>query len=317
VKPRTVAVLGGNAFVPPGGSLTMAAQFQFARAAMESLWELFEEGGEIVLGHGNGPQVGHMLARVERSLGAAYAIPLEVCVAESEGELGYVMQQTLYNTFREHGVRRPVVSVLTQVVVDPRDPAFDRPEKPIGPFYDAARAERLRAEGFPMREDSGRGYRRVVPSPEPLEIVEVDTVAALAALGVAVIAAGGGGIPVVREGDALRGIDAVVDKDLAAALLAVGLGAGRLVVVTDVPCAYTRYRSPEQAPIGRVTPEEVRRLAAEGHFAPGSMAPKMEAAARFAEHGGRAILCDARSLPEALRGEGGTIVETRRGSVGA
>ena len=287
----------------------MAGQFAFARKAVEQLMPLFAAGSEVVIGHGNGPQVGHMLARVEQSLGEAYAIPLEVCVAESEGELGYVLQQTLHNALAEHGVRRPVVSIVTQVVVDPNDAAFGRPTKPIGPFYDRPRADRLRREGFEVVEDAGRGWRRVVASPEPLEIVEAEVVDALMKLGVLVIAAGGGGVPVVREGGTLRGVDAVVDKDLAAVLLGRRLNADRLVILTGVPCAYRDFGSAAQSPIGRIAPEEARRLAAEGHFAPGSMSPKIEAATRFAEGGGRAIICALSNLSSALQGNAGTIVE--------
>jgi carbamate kinase len=249
------------------------------------------------------------LTRVEEALGRAYAIPLEVCVAESVGELGYVLQQSLQNVLFEHGIARPVVSVLNQVVVSADDPGFADPTKPIGPFYDAARADELRRAGFRLREDSGRGYRRVVASPEPLEIIEVDVVRRLVEMGVIVIAAGGGGVPVVREEGRVRGVEAVVDKDLAAALLGRRIGADLFLIVTGVPCAYRDFGTERAEPLGRVTPAEVRALARAGHFPAGSMGPKMEAAARFAdEPGRRTIVCDAASLGRALRGEAGTIV---------
>jgi carbamate kinase len=246
---------------------------------------------------------------VEEALGRAYAIPLEVCVAESIGELGYVLQQSLQNVLVEHGVTRPVVSVLNQVVVSRDDQGFANPTKPIGPFYDAARATELREAGFPLREEPGRGFRRVVASPEPLEIVEVDVVRRLVEMGIIVIAAGGGGVPVLRVDGRLQGVEAVVDKDLAAALLGAALDADLLVIITDVPYAYRFFGTDRAEPVRSVTPAEVRALSRAGHFPAGSMGPKMEAAARFAERPGRrTIVCDAPSLECALRGEAGTIV---------
>jgi carbamate kinase len=306
--PTIVAVLGGNAFAPPGQRLSMAGQFRYARNALSQLTPLLRVR-RLLLGHGNGPQVGHMLTRVEASLGKAYAIPLEVCVAESEGELGYVLLQTLHNLLVERGERRAIASLLTQVVVDAADPAFQSPSKPIGPYYDAAHARALSEQGFVLREDSGRGYRRVVPSPEPLEVVDVDVVDHLLDMGVLVIAAGGGGIPVVREGDTLRGVDAVIDKDLTAALLARQLEADLLVIVTGVPCAYRHFGTSRQAPILTISAADVRKLAAAGHFPAGSMGPKMEAAARFVSRPGRrAIICDPPNLADALAGRAGTSV---------
>ncbi|MBW2271188.1 MAG: carbamate kinase [Deltaproteobacteria bacterium] len=307
---RVVVALGGNAFARGGARLSMEGQFRFAHEALRQLSPLLGEEHRIVLCHGNGPQVGHMLIRVERSLGAAYAIPLEVCVAESEGELGYVLLQSLHNVLAEVGVRRPVASLLTQVVVDAADPAFANPTKPIGPGYEAEQAAELRARGFALVEDPDRGWRRVVPSPEPLEIVDLDVLAQLFERGVLVIAAGGGGIPVVREANKLEGVDAVVDKDLTAALLADRVGAELLVILTGVPCAYRNYGSERQAPLGRLSPARVGELLAEGHFPPGSMGPKMEAARRFVRRDGRrAIVCDPDALSAALRGEAGTRIE--------
>lgn len=315
---RVVVVLGGNAFVPPGASLTMAGQFRYAEEALATLGPFLAPDVQLVVGHGNGPQVGHMLVRVEESLGKAYALPLEVCVAESEGELGYVLAQTLGNLCRARGAPRPIASLLTQVRVDPDDPAFSRPDKPIGPFYDAAEAEALRDEGFVLKEDAGRGHRRVVPSPDPREIIDVELVAPLLALGAIVVAAGGGGIPVTRTPDGrLHGLDAVIDKDLTAALLADAIGAELLVILTGVDGAYLDFGRPTAARLARATPAEVRAHAARGHFAPGSMGPKMEAAARFASVAGRrAVICDPPSLDEALEGRAGTTVvhdeESRR-----
>jgi carbamate kinase len=306
---RAVVVLGGNAFAPPGVRLTMGGQFLFAHKALAALEPLLDPHTQLVVGHGNGPQVGHMLVRVEESLGKAYALPLEVCVAESEGELGYVLAQTLHNLCRARGAPRPVASLLTQVEVDPLDPAFNHPDKPIGPFYTQEQASALAQKGFPVVQDAGRGWRRVVPSPEPRAIIDVEVIDKLVGMGVIAIAAGGGGIPVTREqGGVLVGVDAVIDKDLTAALLAEQIGAELLVVLTGVDGAYEGYGAPGARRIARATPAEVRALAR--HFAPGSMGPKMEAAARFAASraGRRAIICDPPSLAEALEGRAGTIV---------
>jgi carbamate kinase len=305
-----VVVLGGNAFAPPGAPLTMAGQFRFAHEALATLGPLLAPDVELVVGHGNGPQVGHMLVRVEEALGKAYALPLEVCVAESEGELGYVLAQTLGNLCRERGVPRPIASLLTQVEVDPDDPAFARPDKPVGSFYGASQAEALRAKGFAVREDAGRGFRRVVPSPEPRTIIDVELVSGLLSMGAIVVAAGGGGIPVTRGADgSLHGLDAVIDKDLTAALLADAIGAELLVILTAVDAAYLDHGTPQERAIRRASPDEVRAHAAAGHFAPGSMGPKMEAAVRFASVAGRrAVICDPPALAAALDGHAGTTV---------
>lgn len=309
---RAVVVLGGNAFVTPGQRLTMDGQMQFAYQAMLQLQPLLNDDFQLLISHGNGPQVGHILIRVEESLGKAYSIPLEVCVAESEGELGYVLELALHNVHADLQRQRAIAALLTQVVVAADDSAFLKPTKPIGVFYSQSQAEELRQRGFAVVEDAGRGYRRVVPSPEPLEIVELDVIRQLMATGALVIAAGGGGIPVVREGGRLRGVEAVIDKDLTAALLADQLDAELLLILTDVPCAYRDFGCANQEPIGRIFCADASQLIAAGHFAPGSMQPKMEAACRFADRPGRrAIICNSSSLPAALQGEAGTIVECR------
>jgi carbamate kinase len=306
---RVVVALGGNAFVARGAALTMAGQFRFAHDALAFLAPLFAPGTELLLTHGNGPQVGHELIRVERSQGEAYALPLDVCVAETQGELGYVLARTLRELFLAQGLSRPVAALVTQVEVDPLDPAFRRPEKPVGPYLDEAAALALTRRGAVVRLEPGRGLRRVVPSPEPRRVLEVDVVRRLLEDGVAVVAAGGGGIPVARGPTGLAGVEAVVDKDLTAALLADELGAGLLLVITDVPCAFSDWRTPAQAAVGRISASRARALLASGHFGPGSMAPKVEACARFASRPGRrAVICDLPGLAGALRGEGGTTV---------
>lgn len=307
---RVIVALGGNAFVRPDGPLTMQGQFEFARRALACMEPLLAAETRLVITHGNGPQVGSMLIRVEAALGEAYSIPLEVCVAESEGELGYVLQQTLHNLLVERGQVRPIAGLVTQIVVDGADPAFKNPSKPIGPFYTQTQAEELQRNGFTMREDAGRGYRRVVPSPMPKEIVDVEVIRQLLEAGVIVVALGGGGIPVVRENGGLKGVEAVVDKDHASALLGRDIDANLLVILTGVPCAYRDFNTARQAPIGRIGVAEAGRLVDEGHFAPGSMRPKMAAAVEFASRPGcRAIICDPPSLASALQGHSGTIVE--------
>lgn len=309
MAPRLVIALGGNAFATPGEPLTMAGQFRFAERVARQLVPILRSDRQIVITHGNGPQVGQMLVRVEEALGKAYAVPLEVCVAESEGELGYVLQQSLYNVLRETGPAPCIAGVLTQVVVAADDPAFAAPTKPVGQFYSAEQAAQLRRLGFAVKEDAGRGYRRVVASPRPLRIVETGVIDALLSLGVIVIGAGGGGIPVVEQDGKLAGVEAVVDKDLASAVLAAALGAGELLILTGVPCAYRAYRTPQQSPLGRLTPAEASELLAGGHFAPGSMQPKIEAAIQFAQRPGcRAVICDPDSATAALAGTAGTII---------
>ncbi|MHC4879660.1 MAG: carbamate kinase [Planctomycetota bacterium] len=308
----TLVVLGGNAFARPGEPLTMAGQFAFAEALFQRLVPLFEDGRRIIITHGNGPQVGQMLTRVEAALGEAYALPLEVCVAESEGELGYVLQQSLLNVLREHGLDRPVVSVLTQVVVDADDPAFASPAKPVGVFYSTEQAQQLQREGFTLREDAGRGFRRVVASPAPQAIIEADVIRQLIHSGVIVVAAGGGGIPVVERDARLVGVEAVIDKDHASTLLGELIDADEMLIVTGVPSAYRNFGAADQTPIGRISPDAAERLVSAGHFAAGSMMPKMEAAIRFARRPGcRAVICNIDSLPSAIAGHSGTIVEQR------
>jgi carbamate kinase len=223
--------------------------------------------------------------------------------------MGYVLVQALRAVLSERGPAREVVALVTQVEVDPRDAAFARPSKPVGPVLDAEGAAALRARGAVVAEDAGRGPRRVVASPDPVRVVEAGIVRRLLAAGAVVVAGGGGGVPVVAADGGLRGVEAVVDKDLTAALLAGAVDAALLLLLTDVPCAYTDYLTPRQAPVGRVGPARARALLAEGHFAPGSMGPKVEACARFASAPGRrAVVCDPPGLAAALRGEGGTVV---------
>ncbi len=308
-KPRIVAVLGGNAFASPGERLTMAGQLRFAQEAMEYLSPLVNDDTELLISHGNGPQVGHILARVEAAAGQAYSLPLEVCVAESEGELGYVLEQALHNVLAAQGRSRAIAALLTHVVVDEDDEGIQKPAKPIGAYFDRATAMQMQSRGMHVMEDAGRGFRRVVPSPHPREVVELDVIDRLLTMGVIVIAAGGGGIPVTRRNGRLAGVEAVIDKDRTACLLAELLGAELLVILTCVPFAYRYFGTKQQAPIGIVEADHARRLIQQGHFAAGSMLPKMEAATAFASAPGRrTIICDPPSLALALEGKAGTII---------
>lgn len=305
-----VVALGGHALAPPGEPATIASQFRHAHAAMAAIVPLIEAGARVVVTHGNGFQVGNILIRVEEALGKAYALPLEVCVAESQGELGYLLEQALHNAMIERGLRRSVVGVLTQVIVDADDPAFAHPTKPVGPSFDATGAAALRRAGFSVVEERGRGWRKVVASPRPRAIADVEPIGWLLERGAVVIAAGGGGIPVVLDADGrLRGVPAVIDKDLASTVLALALGAHELLILTGEPAVYLDYQRPAQRPLPALTPESARRFAAAGHFPPGSMGPKVEAAVAFVEQGGeRAIITDIASLEPGLRGEAGTTI---------
>ncbi len=304
---RLVLSLGGNAFTREGEDFTMSGQFSFAADALAPLAAILEGDTELLITHGNGPQVGYILTRVEEALGKAYRVPLEVCVAESEGEIGYVLQQTVHNL---SGGRRPVATVLTQVVVDASDPGFSQPEKPIGPWFDPAQAQALAAAGLALvYDDAGRG-RRVVASPRPLRVVETDIVKSMLELGIVVVAAGGGGIPVVEAAGKLAGVEAVVDKDLATALLATELVADGLILVTGVAGVYENFGEQSQRLLRNTSPAELTRLAAQGQFPAGSMGPKVGAAIQYVQATGRsAIICQPDDIAQALRGNAGTTIE--------
>ena len=295
---RLVVALGGNALLRRGEPLEAEIQRANLRQAGRSIAELAEEH-ELVLTHGNGPQVG-LLALEADAYRAVKPYPLDVLGAESQGMIGYLIVQALRGE-----TNASVVAVLTEVVVDAEDPAFSQPTKPIGPVYTKGEARRIAAEhGWDIARDGGH-YRRVVPSPQPLEIVELDSIAALLRGGSIVVCAGGGGIPVLREGDRLRGVEAVIDKDLTAALLAAELHADRLLLLTDVPYVEQDWETATAMPIRRGTPAELRRL----EFAVGSMAPKVEAACRFVERtGGEAAIGSLAEIADVAAGTAGTRV---------
>lgn len=309
-KPRVVIALGGNA-LQKNGEVTAEAQKAVAKQIGTLIAKLSDKY-EIIIAHGNGPQVGNILLHEENAgTNSAPAMPLETAVAMSQGQIGYWLSQAIDNAFAKEGKRKKVVSIVTQVVVDREDPAFRHPTKPIGEFYDALTAKQMaRTRGWEMREDAGRGYRRVVPSPKPIDIVERREIISLVKSGTIVIAVGGGGIPVTRTKvrKTLRGVDAVIDKDLAAAKLAELVKADIFVSVTAVPNAYLNFGTPSQMALGILTPLEVIEHIKSGHFGVGSMLPKIQAVTQFASKGHVGIITSPDHLEDALKMRAGTIV---------
>jgi carbamate kinase len=308
---RFVIALGGNAILPVGKRGTFAEQVEVTRETMQQVAQLAADGHEIVMSHGNGPVVGNIVLRGDagEQLHGIPAMPMFVCGADSQGGLGFLIQQALRNALLGVGLDRAVATVVTQVTVDPRDPAFANPTKPIGPFYDEAQARLLEQEnGWTVVQDSGRGWRRVVPSPHPLEVVEWPAIKALLDAGILVIAVGGGGIPVVREDDGqLRGVDAVIDKDRASDLLGRLVKADTLMIVTQIDKVQVRFGQPDAESLDVLEASRARQLLADGEFPPGSMGPKIEAALGFLDQGGReVIITDPPSLLAAVQGHAGT-----------
>jgi carbamate kinase len=295
----TVVALGGNALIRAGDRGTAAEQTARLRETADALAPLLRDGN-VVITHGNGPQVGNELLRQERSADEVPPLPLYLAVAQTQAEIGSMIETEL-----GHAAGRPVACLLTHVVVEESDPAFERPTKPIGPFYSAEQARALEDErGWQLVEEAGRGWRRTVPSPVPLEIVEADQIRALLSVGTVPVACGGGGIPVLRRGDRLEGVDAVIDKDRASAVLATELGAGRLVILTDVPAVTRGFGTPAEEEIRDLTAEQAEELLLD--LAEGSMRPKVEAAISTARVGGKTIITSLDRLEAALRGEAGT-----------
>jgi carbamate kinase len=304
-----VLALGGNAVIKPGGRGDIYEQFAATRESVEPLVPLIRDGATLVVTHGNGPQVGDLLIMAESARERVPELPLGVLVADTQGQMGYMIQQTLRNRLARGGIKRDVVTVVTQVLVDGDDPKLEEYTKPVGPFLDEAVAKlRTVQTGVRMAEDSGRGWRRVVPSPEPIAIVEIETIKKLVDAGVIVITAGGGGIPVYYEEDGrLEGVDAVIDKDRASAVLARDLGAPLFIIATSVEKVYLDFNGPNQQALDLVKLEEAKRYYAEGHFAAGSMGPKVESIISFLEGGGhRAVVTTPWNVLEALRGSTGT-----------
>jgi carbamate kinase len=306
-KTALVAV-GGNSLIRAGEKGTIAEQLANTRRTAAAIIRLIQLGYRLVITHGNGPQVGAQLLRSERASDVAYSQTLDVCGAASQGEIGYLLAQSLRNELAAAALHVPVVSLVTQTLVWPDDPAMRHPSKPIGPFYSRAVAEAKHRElGWHIVEDAARGYRRVVPSPEPIEIVELDAIKALIGQGALVVSAGGGGIPVVSEHGELRGVEAVIDKDRASALLAAELGVDAFIISTDTDYVYLNYKRPGQTPLLKVTAAEMKKHLSAGHFPPGNMGPKVESVLRFLEGGGReAVITSFEHLQDAVTGTAGT-----------
>lgn len=311
VEKLIVIALGGNALLKRGQKGSFDEQYQNVKTTVSKIADLIVGGYKIVLTHGNGPQVGATLLRHEAAKNIAPPFPLDACGAETQGFIGYMIQQALRNELKSRGIDKYVVTVISRVIVDKHDLAFQNPTKPIGPFYSKDEADKLLQErpDLVVKEDAGRGYRRVVPSPDPKIIAERFAIRALVDSGFIVVACGGGGIPIIEEGTQTMGVEAVIDKDLASQRLATLIGANVLVILTDVSGAYVNYGTPEQEMITEITSGKLKNYLREGQFKQGSMAPKVEAAMRFVESGGeRAIIAELGSLLEALDGKTGTHV---------
>ena len=304
-----VIAIGGNSLIKDAKHRSVPDQYAAVVETSRHITDLLEHRYRIVITHGNGPQVGFILLRSEHSRGILHQVPLDSIVADTQGALGYQIQQALENEFRRRGLKNSVATIVTQTLVDRKDPAFAKPSKPIGQFYTRAEAEdRMRVEKWAMVEDAGRGWRRVVASPKPVRIIESEVIKHLVKDGYVVIAAGGGGIPVVADEQGnLRGVAAVIDKDLASAVLAQAISADLLVISTAVEKVCLNYGKPNEHPLDTMTATEARRFVAEGHFEPGSMLPKVQACLQFLEAGGREALitCPA-ALSVALAGMTGT-----------
>ena len=304
---RIVIALGGNAL-----GNTPYEQLQLVTETAKPIVDLIAEGNEVIIAHGNGPQVGMInlgMGTAAEAKAIKSDMPFPECGAMSQGYIGYHLQNAIGNELAARGMVKDVATVVTQVLVDEADPAFQNPTKPIGSFYDKETAERIAAEkGYTMVEDAGRGYRQVVPSPKPVDVIEKNTVKALIAGGCVVITVGGGGIPVVRRDGKLYGTPAVIDKDFASAKLAELVNADALVILTAVDRVAINWGKPNQESLNEMTVEQAEQYCTEGHFAPGSMLPKVKAAISFARTGGEAIIASLENAGKAVRGESGTVV---------
>lgn len=309
-KGVALIAIGGNSLIKSKNHQTVQDQYQAAKETCFHIANMVEEGWDVVIGHGNGPQVGFILRRVELSLHELHAVPLDVCGADTQGAIGYMLQQNLTNEFIKRGIDKTAATVVTQVIVDKDDQAFANPAKPIGTFMDEETAkERAEKEKWIVKEDAGRGWRRVVASPIPIEIAERSAVSELVKSGrYVVISVGGGGIPVVRNEDGtLEGVAAVIDKDFASSLLAAEINADLFLISTAVEKVFLNFGTPDEKPLDQVTVTELKKYIDEGHFAPGSMLPKIQAIIQFIERGGKkAIITNPENIQRALHNETGT-----------
>lgn len=315
MTPKRLAVIaiGGNSLIKDDKTVTVESQYEAAKETCQHIADMIEQGWDVAIGHGNGPQVGYILRRSEIAAKVAgmHEVPLDVCGADSQGAIGYALQQNLQNILYQRGIKKKVVTIITQVLVDREDPAFKNPTKPIGSFMDEAEAKRRQTEqGWSVVEDAGRGWRRVVASPLPKEIVELETVETLLNQGIVTVTVGGGGIPVIDPGDGnYKGIAAVIDKDFASSLLARKINADLFVISTAVEKVAINFGKPEQQWLDQMTLAEAKQYLAEGkHFAKGSMAPKIQAVIWFLEANpnSKALITNPENLGRALKGETGT-----------
>ena len=306
---KVVVALGGNALQESGKPATAESQLEVIKNTTKYIADLIEKGYEVVIAHGNGPQVGRIVIQNEVANDVTPAMPFDVCGAMSQGMIGYHIQQALLNELNRRGNKKAVVTVVTQVVVDKNDKAFKNPTKPIGPFYTKEEAEKLKEEkGYDIVEDAGRGFRRVVASPQPKEIVEIGAVRKLNEAGAVVITVGGGGVPVIKKNDELEGVAAVIDKDLASEKLAEDLDADILLILTAVDKVSLNYGKENQIDLDEISVEEANKYIEEGHFAKGSMLPKVEASVKFAKSksGRKAIIASLDNCLKAIEGDAGT-----------
>lgn len=310
VKKTIVLALGGNALIKKGQKGTISEQFDNTIRSMQKIIPLIKSGHKIIITHGNGPTIGHMMIRVEAGLKEAPYVPLGICVADSQGGLGYMIELCLHNVLFRKKIKRKIITLITPVLVSKDDKSFQNPTKPIGPFYSKKEAEKMKKihDDWIIKEDKTRGYRRVVPSPLPLEIVNKNIIKNLVDKDYIIIAAGGGGIPVIyRKDKTLKGVPAVIDKDRTAAILARDVKADLLMILTAEDKVYLNYKKKNQKPLNVLTLEEAKKYLEKGHFPDGSMGPKIEAAITFLENGGeKVIICDLEKANEAFKGKAGT-----------
>jgi carbamate kinase len=308
-KGIAVVAVGGNALIKDKAHQTVQDQYECAKDTMKHIVDMIEKGWDVAISHGNGPQVGFILRRSELAKHELHEVPLDFCGADTQGAIGYMFQQALYNEFKHRGINKVAATVVTQTVVDKNDPAFQKPSKPIGSFMDEADAKsRAEKDGWTVVEDAGRGWRRVVPSPRPIRIVEAEAIHNLLNAGFSAVGVGGGGIPVIEDenGD-LIGIEAVIDKDFGSALLAKMIDADLFVISTAVEKVALNFNKPNQTFLDTMTVAEAKQYIEEGHFAPGSMLPKVQAIIQYLENGGKkALITDPEHIGEALDGKTGT-----------
>ncbi len=318
MKPKIALIaFGGNAILPQKQRGLQSEQMKNSQKAARLMIDVVKKGYELIIVHGNGPQVGNLLIQMEESINKVPPFSLEVCDAMTEGSMGYMLEKNLVNALRKSSLDKDVATIITQVVVDKKDPAFQNPTKPIGPFYSKYRAQMLkRQKKWVMVEDAGRGYRKVVPSPRPIDVVPKRIIRDLVHSGRIVIAAGGGGIPVVINGRGFfQGVEAVIDKDFASSLIAYEAQADLFIILTDVPRVCLNFGTPEEKPLSEITVDDAKRFMKEGHFPPGSMGPKIKASIEYIDRGGREVLITSAShLKAALINRSGTrIVASSQG----